>query len=290
MSAERAAAERFTGQRATRAQPIGGEAFAVTLADGRKVVTKRGQGRGAATAEAAGLRWLAEYGDVPTPEVHGWDEEWLVIQHVSTGVPSTSAAGRLGRRLCALHRRGAPAFGSAPPGGPADAWMGLAPMRNEPHGDWPTFFAAYRIEPYVRSCVDKGLFDQAQAEVFDRVCERLPELAGPAEPPARLHGDAWSGNVLWASDGEAWLIDPAAHGGHRETDLAMLHLFGLTSLQYVLGGYLEAAADAGAPLPADWRDRIPLHQLFPLLMHAAVFGGGYARQSLAAAEDALRLG
>ncbi len=116
---------------------------------------------------------------------------------------------------------------------------------------------------------------------------RIPEvlgedLAGPAEPPARLHGDLWSGNVLWAADG-VWLIDPAAHGGHRETDLAMLALFGLPHLDRVLAAYAEAA-----PLADGWRDRVPLHQLFPLVVHATLFGGGYGAQAAAAARAALR--
>jgi fructosamine-3-kinase len=131
--------------------------------------------------------------------------------------------------------------------------------------------------------VDQGLFTADEAAVFDKVCARLTELGGEPEPPARLHGDAWTGNVLWGRDDHAWLIDPAAHGGHREADLAMLRMFGTPLLDHVLGGYAEAAADAGSPLADGWRDRVDLHQLFPLLMHAAVFGGGYPRDALAAA-------
>ena len=116
--------------------------------------------------------------------------------------------------------------------------------------------------------------DAADAVVVERACGRLPQLDGP---PARLHGDLWSGNVLWSADG-AWLIDPAAHGGHRETDLAMLALFGCPHLDAVLGAYDEAA-----PLADGWRERVPLHQLFPLLVHAALFGGGYGAQAAAAA-------
>jgi fructosamine-3-kinase len=114
------------------------------------------------------------------------------------------------------------------------------------------------------------------------VCERIDELAGPPEPPARLHGDLWSGNVLWSGDG-AWLVDPAAHGGHRETDLAMLALFGCPHLSIVLAAYDEAY-----PLADGWRRRVALHQLFPLLVHTVLFGGGYAEQTIAAARAALR--
>ena len=97
-----------------------------------------------------------------------------------------------------------------------------------------------------------------------------PSLAGPPEPPSRIHGDCWSGNVLW-SGGRGWLIDPAAQGGHRETDLAMLALFGAPYLDRILAAYSDVA-----PLAAGWRDRVPLHQLHPLLVHACLFGSGYA--------------
>ena len=102
-------------------------------------------------------------------------------------------------------------------------------------------------------------------------------MAAPTEPPARLHGDLWSGNVLWAPDG-AWLIDPAAHGGHRETDLAMLALFGCPHLDHVLAAY-----DETAPLADGWRARVPTHQLFPLLVHVVLFGRSYTAQAVAAA-------
>ncbi|WP_158885493.1 fructosamine kinase family protein [Amycolatopsis anabasis] len=281
------AVERLRGVPVSGVRQAGGSVFLVTLADHDVVIAKRGAGAGATAAEAAGLRWLGEHGDVPVPRVHTRDDEWLVLQYVPAGPSTRAAAEEFGRGLAALHRRGAPAFGCPPPGGPADAWMGLAPMRNEPCGDWAEFYAAHRIEPYVRMCADQGLFGTEEVAVFDELCARLPELAGPPEPPARLHGDAWSGNVHWAGDGRVWLIDPAAHGGHREGDLAMLQLFGTPHVARILGAYAEAAADAGTPLAAGWRDRTGLHQLFPILVHAAVFGGSYAGQALSAARGAL---
>ena len=161
-------------------------------------------------------------------------------------------------------------------------------MRNAPTptGDpaWADWYAADRLLPYLRQARDAGDLTGAEARAVERVCDRLPELAGPAEPPARLHGDLWSGNVLWSGDG-AWLIDPAAHGGHRETDLAMLALFGCPHLATILDAYDEAA-----PLADGWRDRVPLHQLFPLLVHVVLFGRGYADQAAAAARAALRAG
>jgi fructosamine-3-kinase len=130
--------------------------------------------------------------------------------------------------------------------------------------------------------VDAGALRPAQARDVEAVVARIGELAGPAEPPSRIHGDCWSGNVLW-SGGRGWLIDPAAHGGHRETDLAMLDLFGLPHLDTVLAAY-----DETAPLADGWRARVPLHQLFPLLVHTVLFGGRYAGQAVAAARSALR--
>ncbi|EHK84486.1 fructosamine kinase family protein [Saccharomonospora azurea] len=287
-TAARTAAERHTGVRATGTRPLASEATVVDLEDGRAVVVKRGSGPGAASAEAAGLRWLGEPGDVPIPTVHGVDDDHLVLDHVPEGRPDRDAAEAFGRGLARLHLRGAPAFGSPPPGGPREAWIGLARMLNEPHDDWPSFYARCRVQPYVRQGVDQGLFSPGEAEVFDEVCARLPDLAGPPEPPARLHGDAWSGNVHWATDGRVWLLDPAAHGGHRETDLAMLRLFSAPLLDHVLGAYREAAHDLGRPLASGDERRVPLHQLFPLLVHTVLFGGGYARQALAAARAALR--
>jgi fructosamine-3-kinase len=162
--------------------------------------------------------------EVGCPQVYGHDREWLVIEDVPGGAASVGAAERFGRGLAHLHRAGADAFGAPPPGGPVDAWIGLAPMRNVTGEHWPGWYAEHRVLPYVRRAVDLGALSDPRP--FDDVCASIDDLAGPAEPPARLHGDLWSGNVLWGADDRVWLIDPAAHGGHRETDLAMLHLFG----------------------------------------------------------------
>lgn len=278
----RAAAARLTGQPVTGGRGGSGALTELLLGDGTVVLAKRGAGPGAARAEAAGLRWLADAGTVRVPAVRGSDDAWLVIDLVPTGPPGAGAADRFGRDLAALHAAGAPAFGAPPPGGPEDAYIGTAPMRDATGPDWPRWYAEHRVLPYLRLAVDRGTLRPAEAAVVERVCDRLPDLAGPAEPPARLHGDLWSGNVLWGADGDTWLIDPAAHGGHRETDLAMLLLFGCPHLERVLAAYDEAA-----PLSADWRSRVPLHQLFPLLVHTVLFGRGYGEQALTAARSAL---
>ncbi|MFE9773190.1 fructosamine kinase family protein [Streptomyces sp. NPDC005931] len=277
-----AAAARLTGRAVTDERVLSGSLGEITLDDGRVVVVKRAEGPRAAQAEAAGLRWLAAAGAVRVPAVHGHDDGWLVVDRVRQGPPGPRAAVRFGRDLAALHASGAPAFGAPPPGGPAEAYIGLAPMRNVPGGDWPAWYAEHRVLPYLRRAVDAGTVRPGEAGVVERLCERLPELAGHAEPPARLHGDLWNGNVLWGADGHVRLIDPAAHGGHRETDLAMLRLFGCPHLDAVLDGYREVAP------PADgWRERVGVHQLFPLLVHAVLFGRGYAEQALRAARSAM---
>ncbi|MFJ8149820.1 fructosamine kinase family protein [Streptomyces sp. NPDC096094] len=278
-----AAAARFTGRSVAGERPLSGALTEVTLDDGHAVMVKRGDGAGAARAEAAGLRWLADAGTVRIPAVRGDDERWLVTDRVAPGRANERAAVRFGRDLAALHAAGAPGFGAAPPGGPEDAYIGLAPMRNVIGGDWPSWYAEHRVLPYMRRAVDAGTLRQAEAADVERVCERLPEWAGPAEPPARLHGDLWNGNVLWGADGQVRLIDPAAHGGHRETDLAMLRLFGCPRLDRILDGYQETA-----PLADGWAGRVGVHQLFPLLVHAVLFGRGYAEQALTVARAALR--
>ncbi|MDT0386449.1 fructosamine kinase family protein [Streptomyces dubilierae] len=282
MTARSDVVTRLTGRPVSGERELSGSLAEVTLDDGRVVVVKRTEAPGAARAEAAGLRWLAAAGTVRVPAVHGDEGAWLVIDRVPRGRPGREAAVRFGRDLAGLHAAGAPAFGAPPPGGPADAYIGLAPLRNEPAGDWPGWYAGQRVLPYLRRAVDQGTLRPGEAAVVERLCDRLPELAGPAEPPARLHGDLWNGNVLWAADGDVRLIDPAAHGGHRETDLAMLRLFGCPHLEAVLDGYRQVA-----PLADGWTERVGVHQLFPLLVHAVLFGRSYAEQALSVARSAV---
>jgi fructosamine-3-kinase len=280
----------LTGTQALAAHRIGGgstgSVFEVELSDGDVVVAKAlGEPRpGCTQAEAAGLAWLAEPGVAAVPAVRGHDEGWLVIEYVEPGSPTPEAAERFGRELAALHASGAPAHGAPPPGGPAGAWIGRAPMRNEPAPDWPTFYAAHRVEPYLRDAVDTGVLDAAEGAVVSKALDVIADVAGPPEPPSRLHGDLWSGNVHFGRDGRAWLLDPAAHGGHRETDLAMLALFSAPHLDRVLAAYHEQS-----PLAAGWPDRVPLHQLFPLLVHCVLFGRSYVTQAVAAARVVLGL-
>ena len=268
------------GQPVRAATPRGSIWF-IELGDGRTVVAKRGE-PGQAAAEAAGLRWLQVPGGPPVPQVHGHDAQWLVTEHVPGGRLDAKAAERLGRQLATLHTTGAPAFGAAPPGAPQQAWIGAAPMDNVTGAQWAHWYAEHRVLRYLRSAVDRGAMDATGARAVHQVCERINELAGPTEPPARLHGDLWAGNVHPGADGQVWLLDPATHGGHRETDLAMLALFGLSHLEQLLAGYQDVA-----PLASGWQQRVALHQLFPLLVHAVLFGGGYGARAAAAARATL---
>jgi fructosamine-3-kinase len=135
----------------------------------------------------------------------------------------------------------------------------------------------------LRAAADRGALPHGGVVTIERVIERLPELAGPPEPPARLHGDLWGGNVLAGADGRPYLIDPAAYGGHREVDLAMLRLFGAPSPR-TLAAYEEVH-----PLADGHERRVPLWQLFPLLVHAVLFGGSYGASAVRAARDAAAL-
>jgi fructosamine-3-kinase len=244
------------------------EAWRVTLADGREafVKTRPDAAPGEYAAEARGLRWLAEPEALRTPQVLEVAGDYLVLEWVQHGSLSAAGAEELGRGLALTHAAGAPAFGDPGVGG---ASFGSLQLPNDPTPDWPSFYARRRLLPLTRVARERGALSQAGARAVEAVCERLPELAGPAERPARLHGDLWSGNALADAEGRPWLIDPSAYGGHREVDLAMLRLFGAPS-ERIFAAYAEAA-----PLANGWEGRVELWQLVPLLVHAVLFGGSY---------------
>jgi fructosamine-3-kinase len=216
--------------------------------------------------EAAGLDWLRAASAVAVPRVISVGAGHIELERIERGQWNTAVDERFGRELADLHRSGASAFG-----GQGGAYIGPLAMPNEPADDWPAFYVQQRIEPFLHGIPNGARFP------IDRVVARIEELAGPAEPPSRIHGDLWRGNVLADPTGTPWIIDPAAHGGHRETDLAMMRLF---------GGFDEqcfAAYNEAFPLAEGWRERIALHQLHPLLVHCVLFGGAYVDQALTAA-------
>ncbi|UXI77175.1 fructosamine kinase family protein, partial [Streptomyces vinaceusdrappus] len=205
------AAARFTGRQVTGERPLSASLTEVDLDDGRTVMVKRGEGTGAARAEAAGLRWLAAAGTVRIPAVHGDDERWLVTDRVALGRAGAGAADRFGRDLAALHATGAPAFGAAPPGGPEDAYIGLAPMRNAAGDDWPRWYAEHRVLPYLRRAVDAGTLRAAEATDVERLSQRLPGPAAPPHPPARPHRPLRPRHAPRPPPAPPHLLHPAAH-------------------------------------------------------------------------------
>ncbi|HEY5880932.1 MAG TPA: fructosamine kinase family protein [Nakamurella sp.] len=235
--------------------------------------------------EAAGLGYLgAVSGGTAVVGVREVGDTRIVLDRIPTIPGSRGAAEAFGRSLAVTHGAGAVAFGAAPPGWVGDGWIGRQALPAGPFDRWGEFYAEARLQPYARAAHRIGNLSDAAARRVDLVCERL--AAGEFdddEPPARIHGDLWGGNVLYRAENtgvEAVLIDPAAHGGHRLTDLAMLALFGTEHMAGVFAAYTESAA-----IRPDWPDLIGLHQLHPLLVHAVTHGPGYGRQ---AAEVAAR--
>jgi len=238
--------------------------------------------------EAAGLRWLADVaGGVPCAQVIGHTDHSLTLQRLTCAVPTPEAAREFGRRLATTHNAGAAAFGAAPDGWRGDGYFGPLsrplPMTYSACDSWGEFYAHERLVPMADMAAAR-LSRQDRAHV-DQVARRcLNGDFDSDDAPARLHGDLWSGNVVWTSRG-AVLIDPAAHGGHRETDLAMLALFGCPFLGEIVDAYQHVC-----PLRAGWKERVGLHQLYPLLAHVVLFGRDYVAQTVAAARSALACG
>jgi fructosamine-3-kinase len=277
-AAERAAAA--LGGSVADVRPLGGgdisDAAAIRLQDGREAFVK--SGRGAFRAEAAGLAWLAEPAALRVPQVLHVADDLLVLELVAAGRLSAEGEEELGRGLAALHAAGADAFGVPAPGTPRGVvTLGAVELPGHPQ---PTAAAALdaQLASLTAQAVDAGGLDRAGADALDRLRAVLDDRCGPADPPARIHGDLWAGNVLADATGRPWLIDPGAHGGHREADLALLRLFGGVS-ERVPAAYAEAA-----PLADGHEERFALWQLVPLLVHATLFGGSYGPRARQVAE------
>ncbi len=257
------------------------EAFEARLAGGRRVFVKTHASADPRMlpCEAEGLRWLDAAGAVRVPGVLAVSDPaspgpaFLVLEFIAGRARAEGFDASLGRALARLHRHGAPGFGFA-----SDNFIGSLPQSNRAHATWPAFYLAERLEPQIRRAVDTGAGPSRWTASLERLGSRLSTLAGDDEPPARLHGDLWSGNVMTDGAGAPVLVDPAVYGGHREMDLAMLQLFGSPGRE-LFDAYGEAW-----PLAPGHRDRVRLHQLYPLLVHVNLFGGSY----VAAADACLR--
>lgn len=221
-------------------------------------------------AEAAGLEWLAAAGGARIARVLAVAPGRIELERVQQAAPTQDAARRFGAGLAKTHLAGASAFGAPPDGWEGPVFLGRRGLPLAHETSWGAFYARDRVLPFMASALWEHRVDERQASDIRAACDRIASGEfDDGEPPARIHGDLWSGNVLWGPDG-AVLIDPAAHGGHRETDLAMLALFGCPHLDDVLEGYNEVA-----PLRDGWRARIPMHQLHPLAVRAISFGPAY---------------
>ena len=247
------------------------EAYRVELAGGGVVFAKTHSSPppNFFSTEAAGLEWLRAARAVLVPEVLAVDDgdaygvPLLVLEWVDES-PRAPDDDAFGRALAALHGAGAPAFGRED-----RRSTGSRGLPNDPRESWPEFYASQRLIPLASLVRSAAHVDDALATRLEAAAEHVESLAGPAEPAARLHGDLWAGNRLVDREGRSWLIDPACFGGHREFDLAMMRLF---------GGFSDAAFrsyDEVSPLSPGWPERVPLHHLAPLAVHAVKFGGSY---------------
>ena len=272
--AARAAIERALGARVVRSEPVSGgdinEAHRLTTSAGLSVFAKLNPQAppGLFEAEAHGLAWLAEAG-APVPRVLGVgaaSAPFLLLEWAEPGARRRDFDERLGRGIAALHRAGAPCFGLE-----RDNFIGLLPQDNRAAASWAVFYGERRLRPLLALAEQRGLADGTLLGAGERLIARLDELVGPPEPPARLHGDLWGGNVC-SSSGLPLLIDPAAYGGQREIDLAMMRLFGGFS-ERVFSAYAESS-----PLADGASERVALYQLYPLLVHLCLFGSGYLGQ------------
>lgn len=282
MAGTAALAEKLLGVAVVSTTSVAGGDICTTtrlrLTDGRNAVIKTRPQAPAAffTTEADSLRRLRDAGGAPAPEVLAADDECIILEWIEPTKPTPELAEAFGRNLAATHAAGTASFGAE-----RDGYIGLAPLPNRPSPTWEDFYASRRVMPYVKAAADRGSLSLEQAKIIEQAMKKLPSLTADAEPPALIHGDLWSGNLVWSAEA-VHLIDPAAHGGHRETDLAMLALFGAPHLQRIIDAYDEAA-----PLQDGWTDRIALHQLHPLLVHAMLFGGAYGPRAAAAAQSLL---
>ena len=243
-------------------------AFRLELEDGRRVFAKTSAAVPPQhfTTEADGLAWLRGASELCVPQLVAVSDTapFLVLEWIEEEGAVAETEASFGKGLAALHHAGAASFGRTD-----RRPTGSRGLPNEPCATWIEFYATQRLLPLIRLARDGQALPDRTLRGLETIAGQLGELGGDPEPPARLHGDLWAGNRLVGRGGRNWLIDPAAHGGHREFDLAMMRLFG------GFGPDVFAAYAETHPLAAGWQDRVALHQLAPLVIHAVKFGGSY---------------
>lgn len=239
----------------------------VELCDGRRVFVKAPRDRRAQAmveAEEHGLAFLRDRSALRVPAVLARGTDFLVLEALELRSFEGASAERFGHALAELHRSGAPSLGLD-----RDNFIGLTEQQNTPRARWADFYRDERILAVARRC----RLDPRTRALVDTVAERMDPLVGAAEPPSRLHGDLWSGNACADERGMPCVFDPAVSGGSRELDLAMMRLF---------GGFPRRTFDAyeeSFPLLEGHAERVPLYQLYFLLVHVAIFGAGYVAQT-----------
>ena len=205
---------------------------------------------------------------IPAVIKHGEveNQQYLVLEWISPGRPAKDFWENFGRSLANLHKHTSDYFGWV-----EDNYIGSLVQKNTMYENWASFYTHCRIIPLVRELFDRKMFSANDVNHAEVCCGQFGEIF-PNEPPALLHGDLWSGNFMSAQDGQAAIYDPAVYYGHREMDLGMTRLF---------GGFQDRfykAYDEAYPLENNWESRLDLTQLYPLLVHAILFGGNYVAQ------------
>ena len=279
----KAAAENALGTTINHLTPLGGGDFAQSykaqLASGETLFVKTHSNppAGFFTTEASGLKWLRDTSVVAVPEVKAVSDDppFLAMEWIEVGgMASATKESEFGRAMAKLHRQRQTSFGRSD-----RRTTGSLALSNEPCSSWAEFFATRRLLPLAEIARNRRAMAAKDITSLENLAQRLDTLDVPEEAPALLHGDLWAGNRLVDTDGQSWLIDPAAHNSHREFDLAMMHLFGGFDAE-CFAAYHEAY-----PLEPGWQRRVLLHQLAPLVVHAIKFGNSYipsVRQALKA--------
>jgi protein-ribulosamine 3-kinase len=228
--------------------------------------------------EAEGLEALrAAKSEIVIPKVmavSGADARepaFLILEYLPPALGGSQDDERLGHGLAQIHRRTAARFGF-----PSPSYCGRTLQDNAECDSWPEFYRERRLSPLLAALERDEKLDPSDRRLYERVMERLPEILPRGSPPALVHGDLWSGNVLSSARGPA-LVDPACAHVDREME------FGITTVFGGLPPRAWAAYEEAWPLPAGWRDRNPLYQVYHLLNHALLFGGHYASQARKAA-------